>query len=314
MSSKKWWLLAVGAVVVVLLVIIFAAAAAFFLLPGAKAYSPFGKKIAVLDIRGPISSSEELIKIIHDYRDDPTVAAVVLYVDSPGGSVAPVQEIYTELLRLKDKDKKIYAYMSTLAASGAYYVACSGEKIYASPGTLTGSLGVVMTFTNVEGLFGKIGLSSKTIKSGRYKDIGSPFRPMTPEEEALLGETVDDVYRQFLDTVVEARRPAIAAKLKAEGEESPSRYRVRRYVLKYADGRVFSGRQAQESGFVDELGNFQLCLKDVAKEVGIKGRPTIVRKRLKKKSLYETLFGRVQTELLGLGESSPRVEFKYSLY
>ncbi len=314
MSSKKWWLLAAGVAVVLFLVIIVAAAAAFCLLPDVKAYSPFGKKIAVLDIRGPISSSEGLIKIIHDYRDDPTVVAVVLYVDSPGGSVAPVQEIYTELLRLKDKDKKIYAYMSTIGASGAYYVACSGEKIYASAGTVTGSLGVVMTFTNVEGLFGKIGLSSKTIKSGRYKDIGSPFRPMTPEEEALLGETVDDVYQQFLDTVVEARRPAIAAKLKAEGEESPTRYRVRRYVLKYADGRIFSGRQAQESGFVDELGNFQQCLKDVAKEVGIKGRPTIIRKRLKEKSLYEILFGRVKTELLGLGESTPRVEFKYSLY
>lgn len=314
MSSKKWWLLIAGAAVIVLVVIIVAVAVAVWVLPGTKAYSPFGKKIAVLDIRGPINSSEGLIKIIHAYRDDPTVAAVVLYVDSPGGSVAPVQEIYTELVRLRDKNKKIYAYMSTLGASGAYYVACSSEKIYASPGTLTGSLGVVMTFTNVEGLFGKIGLSSRTIKSGRYKDIGSPFRPMTPEEEALLGETVDDVYQQFLDTVVEARRPAIAAKLKAEGEESPSRYRVRHYVLKYADGRIFSGRQAQKAGFVDELGNFQQCLKDVAKEVGIKGRPPVVRKKLKEKSFYETLFGRVKTELLGLGDSGPRVEFKYSLY
>ncbi|NIT36613.1 MAG: signal peptide peptidase SppA [candidate division Zixibacteria bacterium] len=314
MSSKKWWFLAAGAAVIVLFVIIVAATLTLFFLPDVKPYSPFGRKIAVLDIRGGITSSEGLIKIIHGYRDDPTVAAVVLYVDSPGGSVAPVQEVYTELLRLKDKNKKIYAYMSTLGASGAYYVACSSEKIYASPGTATGSVGVIMTFTNVEGLFGKIGLSSKTVKSGRYKDIGSPFRPMTPEEEALLGETVDDLYQQFLDTVVEARRPAIAAKLKAENEETPSRYRVRRYVLKYADGRIFSGRQAQELGFVDELGNFQKCLRDVAKEVGIKGRPTIVRKRLKEKSIYEILFGRVKTELLGLGDSGPRVEFKYSLY
>lgn len=283
-------------------------------LPEVKAYSPVGKKIAVLDIKGSIVSSEETIKIIHSYRDDPTVAAVVLYVDSPGGGVAPSQEIYSELLRLKEKDKKVYAYMSTLGASGGYYVACAADKIYAAPGTLTGSIGVILTFTNVEGLFGKIGLSSKTIKSGRYKDIGSPFRPMTPEEEALLGETVDDVYQQFLDTVVEARRQAISEKLAAAGVGKPTKYRVRRYVMEYADGRIFSGRQAQELGFVDEVGNFEECLKDVAREIGVKGRPTIVRKKRKEESLYDVLFGHVRTELLGLGEPTTRVELKYSLY
>jgi protease-4 len=303
-----------GAALFALLMIIVASVILCRVLPEVKAYSPVGKKIAVLDIKGSIVSSEETIKIIHSYRDDPTVAAVVLYVDSPGGGVAPSQEIYSELLRLKEKDKKVYAYMSTLGASGGYYVACAGDKIYAAPGTLTGSIGVILTFTNVEGLFGKIGLSSKTIKSGRYKDIGSPFRPMTPEEEALLGETVDDVYQQFLDAVVEARRQAISEKLAAAGAGKPTKYRVRRYVMEYADGRIFSGRQAQEIGFVDEVGNFQKCLEDVAREIGVKGRPTIVRKKLKEESLYDVLFGRVRTELLGLGEPTTRVELKYSLY
>jgi protease-4 len=283
-------------------------------LPDVKAYSPVSKKIAVLDVRGSIVSSEETIKIIHSYRDDPTVAAVVLYIDSPGGGVAPSQEIHAELLELKEKNKNVYAYMSNIGASGAYYVACASDKIYAAPGTLTGSIGVIMTFTNIEGLFGKVGLSSKTIKSGRYKDIGSPLRAMTPEEEALLGETVDDVYQEFLDVVVDARRPVITDKLKAQGVESPTRYGARRYVMDYADGRVFSGRQAQELGFVDELGNFQKCLKDVAEEIGVKGRPVIVRKRAKEPSLYDVLFGRVRTELLGLGEPTTRVELKYSLY
>ncbi len=283
-------------------------------LPDVKAYSPVGKKIAVLDIRGSITSSEEIINVIHSYRDDPTVAAVVIYIDSPGGAVAPSQEIYAELLKLKEKKKKLYAYMSNVGASGAYYVACASDKIYAAPGTLTGSIGVIMTFTNVEGLFGKIGLSSKTIKSGRYKDIGSPLRPMTPEEEALLGETVDDVYQEFVDVVAGARRPVISAKLKALGVESPTAYRVRRYVMDYADGRIFSGRQAQELGFVDELGNFQKCLRDVAEEIGVKGRPVIVRKKAKEPSLYDVLFGRVRAELLGWGDPPTRVEFKYSLY
>lgn len=314
MSSKRWWLMGGGAALFALLMIIVASAVLYRFLPEVKAYSPIGKKIAVLDIRGSIISSEDTIKIIHSYRDDPTVAAVVLYIDSPGGGVAPSQEIYAELLQLKEKNKKVYAYMSNLGASGGYYVACASDKIYASPGTLTGSIGVILTFINVEGLFGKIGLSSKTIKSGRYKDIGSPFRPMTPEEEALLGETVDDVYEQFLDTVVEARRDAISDKLEDAGVEKPTKYRVRRYVMEYADGRIFSGRQAQELGFVDELSNFQKCLKDVAREIGVKGRPTIVRKKTKERSLYDVLFGRVRAELLGLGEPTTRVELKYSLY
>jgi protease-4 len=314
MSSKKWWLMGGGAALSAVLMIVVALALLCHFLPEIKSYSPVGKKIAVLDIKGSIVSSEDKIKIIHAYRDDPTVAAVVLYIDSPGGGVAPSQEIYSELLRLKEKDKKVYAYMSTLGASGGYYVACAADKIYAAPGTLTGSIGVILTFTNVEGLFGKIGLSSKTIKSGRYKDIGSPFRPMTPEEEALLGETVDDVYQQFLGTVVEARREAISEVLVTSGVEEPTKYRVRRYVMEYADGRIFSGRQAQELGFVDELGNFQKCLTDVARDIGVEGRPTIVKKKPKEESLYDVFFGRVNTALFGAGEPTTRVELKYSLY
>jgi protease-4 len=314
MSSKRWWFLGGGAVVFALLMVVLAVALLWHFVPDIKAYSPVGKKIAVLDVRGSLECSEGLIKIIHSYRDDPRIAAVIVYIDSPGGMVAPTQEIYTELMELKKEDKKVYAYMSTMGASGGYYLACAGDKIYATPGTLTGSIGVIFTFTNVEGLFGKVGLSTKTIKSGRYKDIGSPFRPMTPEEEALLGETVDDVYQQFLGVVTESRRPAIAAKLEAEGEKGPTRYRVRRYVMEYADGRIFSGRQAYETGFVDELGNFEKCLDDVAKDVGIEGEPTVVRKKLKEESAWGSLFGRLEKELLGFQEPATRVELKYSLF
>ncbi len=314
MSSKKWWLMGTGAVLFAILMITVALAALCHFLPEIKTYWPVGKKIAVLQVKGSITSSEDLIKIIHSYRDDPTVAAVVVYVNSPGGGAAPSQEIYEELRRLKEKNKKVYAYISSLGASGGYYVACAGDKIYAAPGSLTGSIGVIMTFTNVEGLFGKVGLSTKTIKSGRYKDIGSPLRPMTPEEEALLGETVDDVYREFLDTVIEARRPAIEAKLKASGVTSPTKYRVRRYVMEYADGRIFSGRQAKELGFVDELGNFQTCLKDVARDIGVEGRPTVIRKKPEEPSLYDVLFSHFRAEIMGVNEPTTKVELKYSLY
>jgi protease-4 len=314
MSSKRWWFLGGGAVAFALFMVALAVVLLWRFVPEIKTYSPVGKKIAVLDVRGSIESSEGLIDIIHSYRDDSRIAAVIVYIDSPGGMVAPTQEIYTELMELKKKDKKVYAYISTVGASGGYYLACAGDKIYATPGTLTGSIGVIFTFTNVEGLFGKVGLSTKTIKSGRYKDIGSPFRPMTPEEEALLGETIDDVYQQFLDVVTESRRPAITTKLEGEGEKAPTRYRVRRYVMDYADGRIFSGRQAYETGFVDELGNFEKCLDDVAKDVGIRGEPTVVRKKLKERSAWGGLFGRLEKELFGFQEPATRVELKYSLF
>jgi protease-4 len=303
-----------GAVLFALFMVIIAGVLLCRFMPEIKAFSPIGKKIAVLDLRGGIYESEGLISIIHDYRDDPTVAAVVVYIDSPGGGAASTHEVYTELLALKEHDKKVYAYMSTIAASGGYYIACAGDKIYANPGTLTGSIGVILSFTNVEGLFGKIGVSSKVVKSGRYKDIGSPFRPMTPEEEALLGEMVDDVYNQFLDVVVEGRYPAIAAKLAAEGEETPTRYQVRRYVMEYADGRIFSGRQGREYGFVDELGNFEQCLDDVARDLGIEGEPTIVRKRLKEDSMSDLFFEALHEKLVASTEPESKVELEYSLY
>jgi protease-4 len=314
MSSKKWWFLGGGAALFAFLMVFIALLLLCHFLPEIKSYSPVGKKIGILDVKGSIVSSEDTIEIIHDYRDDPTIAAVVIYIDSPGGGVAPSYEIYSELLGLKEKNKKVYAYMSNIGASGGYYIACAGDKIYSSPGTLTGSIGVILSFTNVEGLFGKIGLSSKVIKSGAYKDIGSPFRPMTPEEETLLGETVDDVYQQFLDVVIESRREVIAEKLVAEGVKEPTKYGVRRYVMEYADGRIFSGRQAYELGFVDELGNFEKCIADVAADIGVEGKPIIVKKRPKEESFYDVFFGRLNTVLFGVGEPATKVELKYSLY
>lgn len=314
MASKKWlWGLA-GAAFVAVGLFALAIGLLIHFLPEMKAYSPVGKKIAVLDVRGPIVNTEKQIEILHQYRDDATVGAIIVYIDSPGGAVGPTQELYDELLAVKEKDKKVYAYISDIGASGGYYLACAADKIYATPGSLVGSIGVIMTFTNVEGLFGKVGVSMKTIKTGAYKDIGSPYRPMTPEEETLLGATLDDVYQQFVDAVTTGRRTALARRIYRRGEPAPTKYAVRKYVEGYADGRVFSGRQARELGFVDENGNFEACVKDAAKAAGIKGEPALIRRRVKEPSLFDALTGKARLRLFGIPEPDSRIEIKYALY
>lgn len=311
---KKWWLAIAGAALVVVVTVAALVVAAWKYLPELKGAAPLGKKIGVVDIKGTIRSSEDTIAVIHRYRDDPTVAAVVLYIDSPGGAVAPTQEIYDELLLLKKKNKKVYAYVSNVGASGAYYIACAADKIYASPGSLVGSIGVIMTFTNMEGLLGKIGISARTIKAGRYKDIGSPFRPMSPEEEAMLGETLDDVHQMFIDAVVVGRRGAVTRHLKVAGETEVTKYAVRRYVTRYADGRIFSGRQAYRLGFVDEMGNFQRCIRDLARDLGIKGKPTVIRVKPKEKTLWSLASSAARRIMNAEPGTERAIEIKYAWY
>jgi protease-4 len=312
--KKRWIFGGIGAFIVVAVLVFAVVMAAFAIYPLVKPYVPMGKKVAILEVTGPIDSSKEIIRVIHAYRDDPSVGAVIVYIDSPGGSVTYTQEIFDELVKLKERDKVVTAYMSAIAASGGYYVACAGDEIYASPGTLTGSIGVIFTITNIEGLFDKIGLETKVIKSGKYKDIGSPTREMTPEEEALLGDIIDDVYYQFLDTVVDSRGDAVKKILAAEGNENPSRYDVKKYVLEYADGRIFSGRQAKKYGFVDELCNFQTAIDKTAELAGIKGKPTVVRIKVEKPSLWDMIFESsvedIQTEI----RPHDGVTLEYSLY
>lgn len=312
---KKRLIIGVAALLVVILVITGAVfAAGYAVYPYVKGHLPVGKKVAVLEVVGPIDSSKEVIRVIHAYRDDPTVTAVIVYIDSPGGSVTYTQEIYDELLDLKKHDKVVTAYMSAVAASGGYYIATAADEIYASPGTLTGSIGVILTVTNVRGLFSKIGIETKTIKSGAYKDIGSPMREMTPEEEALLGDLIDDVYYQFLDAVVDGRGDAVREILKRKGNKNPDRRAVKRYVMEYADGRILSGRQGKDLGFVDELGNFRKAIERTARLAGIEGEPTVVKIQVEK----ETFWGAVFSGSAGLFPreiTEPEgITLEYSLY
>lgn len=229
----------------------------------------FQPKIGVVEIMGVIEDPEEVMGWLKAFEEDDGVRAVILRVDSPGGAVGATQEIYQEVLRLK-AGKAVVASLGNVAASGGYYVASAAHRIVANPGTITGSIGVVMYFADFEGLMKKVGIRGHTIKSVPYKDTGSPFRDMTPEEKEILEEVVKDVHEQFIEAV-------------ARGRGLPEE-RVRAV----ADGRILSGRQALELGLVDQLGGFEDAV-EIAKELaGIKGEPKILYAR-KRRGLLRRL-------------------------
>lgn len=253
-----------------------------------------GQKVAVVDITGVITRADATIKLIHAYRDDSSIKAIVIRINSPGGSVAPVQEIYSELKKI---EKPIVASMGGSAASGGYYVACAADTIMANPGTLTGSIGVIMQFTQLKGLYDKVGLGHQVIKSGDFKDTGSPFRELTEQERAVLQATVDDVYNQFVDTIFEARGDLL----------------TRAEIVELADGRIFSGKQALESKLLDQLGNLPDAIETAGELAGIEGKPKVVRKE-KKTSLLEQLVGVKQIPPLDEMFSLPGVTFRYEMH
>ena len=247
----------------------------------------------MIDITGIITKSDATIKLIHTYRDDPSIKAIVIRIDTPGGSVAPVQEIYSELQKI---EKPIVASMGGTAASGGYYVACAADTIMANPGTLTGSIGVIMQFTRMKGLYDKIGLEHQVIKSGKFKDTGSPFRSLTEEEQSVLQATVDNVYNQFVDTIFEARQSHLS----------------RSEIAELADGRIFSGQQALDRKLLDRLGNLPEAIELAGELANIDGKPKVVRKE-KKTSLLEQLLGVQQTPVLDEMFSLPGVTFRYQM-
>ncbi len=228
-----------------------------------------GEKVGVVMVQGVIMSggrgsplfggpagSRAIMADVRAAKDEKDIKAVVLYVNSPGGSAAASQAIYKEVAALAEK-KPVIAAMDDVAASGGYYVACGADKIMANGSTMTGSIGVIMSGIAYYGLMDKIGVDDHTITSGKYKDIGSPWRPMQPDERQLLQGLVQDVYDQFVDAV-------------AEGRDMP-----REKVLELADGKIFTGRQALKLGLVDELGSYYDAVELAGKEGGIKGEPKV---------------------------------------
>ncbi|MDQ1316884.1 MAG: Signal peptide peptidase SppA [Candidatus Poribacteria bacterium] len=233
---------------------------------------PVGDKLALIEIPGLIVRSNDVIDDIKRYNEDRSVKAIILRIDSPGGVVAPTQEIYRELNKI---EKKVIVSMGSVAASGGYYIACTADRIFANPGTLTGSIGVIMNFPRLEGLTKKIGIDREIIKSGEFKDSGSPYRNFTPDEKQIYQEMVDDVYDQFLDAVYEGRKHTNL---------------TREQIKSIADGRVMSGRQALQYKLVDELGGFEDAVNYAAKISGIKGKPKIIKNR-PRTTMLERLIG-----------------------
>ncbi|HUK57198.1 MAG TPA: signal peptide peptidase SppA [Nitrospiria bacterium] len=232
-------------------------------------------RIALVKIEGVILDSSGTIEELRRYENSSGIKAIILRIDSPGGGVVPSQEIYEEVKKIREEgQKKVVVSMGTVAASGGYYIASASNRIVANPGTLTGSIGVIMELANVEGLFKKIGVESVVIKSGRNKDIGSPFRKMQPEERAILQRLMDDVHDQFIQAVAEGRGLA---------EER---------VREMADGSVFTGQEAKKLGLVDDIGDLQDTIRLTADLVGIKGEPRIVesRKRVSLLDLFRDQF------------------------
>ncbi len=252
-------------------VMIISVVALFFLGKGDSAFE-FGEKVGVVEIKGVIADPKSVISQLKRFRKDNDIKAIVLRIDSPGGGVGPSQEIYAEVKKTTGL-KKVVASMGAIAASGGYYVGAAADHIMANPGTITGSIGVVMEFANAQELFQKIGVSAVVIKSGDYKDTGSPLRKMTPEERRLLEDFVGNVHQQFVTAVAEGRKMS---------EET---------VRTFADGRIFSGQQAHELGLLDSLGNLEDAIALAAEMGGIKGEPSVVYAEKKKFSLLEFILG-----------------------
>ena len=216
-------------------------------------------RIGIVDITGLISDSQYIVNQVKKFRQDKRIRGIILRIDSPGGAVGPSQEIYDEVLKTRESGKTIYASMGALAASGGYYIASAAERIFANPGTLTGSIGVIMVFSNAQGLMEKIGLQPEIVKAGEYKDIGSPARAMTQKEKNLLQSVVTDVHQQFIEAVANGRNISVAE------------------VTKIADGRILTGRQAYSLNLVDQMGGLQVSIDQIAHKVGIIGSPKIIK-------------------------------------
>jgi protease-4 len=259
---------------------------------GASFYN-LGQKVAIIEIYGTISSSDEVIRQLKKYSKDSSIPAIVLDIDSPGGAVVPSQEIYEEVLKAKKAGKKVVASLRSLGASGGYYIACSADTIVANPGTLTGSIGVIFEFPVVQELFKKIGVKFEVVKRGELKEVGTSFRSMTQEERDLLQSVIDDTYNQFVDAVKEGR-----------GLE-------RQKILELADGRVFTGRQAKELGLIDELGDIEDAIKIAGKMGDIEGIPRTIRERPKKVSVFDIITSSFKaiSDLRSNGSLLPKLQY-----
>lgn len=256
-----------------------------------------GSRVAVVEIKDVITSSEDVVRQFKKYQKNRNVKAVLVRVESPGGGIAPSQEIYEAIKNLKNSGMPVVVSMGSMAASGGYYVSLGANKIFANPGTLTGSIGVIIQYPNFRQLMDKVGVDMTTVKSGRMKDAGSPFRKSAIDDEKYFQQLIDNGYEQFIGAVIAERKID------------------RDKILELADGRVFTGQQAFEHNLVDTLGTYEDALKYAAYLGKIEGEPKILKEK-KKQTLMELMLSKIFDKPLGRASeflSSPNLQYKFSI-
>lgn len=240
-----------------------------------------GGRIAVLDVEGIIDDDQEFLEDLRRFRDDPSVKGYLININSPGGVVAPSQSIYQELRRIREEDVPVVAAIGGVGASGGYYIALAADSIFALPGSITGSIGVIMEIPDASELMAKVGVRMQTVMSAEHKDVGSPFRPLGEGDRAILDSLVLDVYRQFVDVVA--------------AERSLDRARVEQV----ADGRILSGSQALDQRLIDALGNRRDALAAAGRMAGLGDEPSVVRPPEDRVTVWDLILGRGSVGILG---------------
>ena len=256
--------------------------------------------IGVITIDGVIMDSKDTIEMLQLAEEDKQLQAIILRIDSPGGAVGPTQEIYEEIQRI-DKKKPIYASFGSIAASGGYYIGAATRKIWASPGTLTGSIGVIMEFMDLSKLYEFAKVSPQTVKAGRYKDAGNPARALTPEEKDMMDQLIAGVHKQFVNDIMKRR----ANKIKGD-------------INELAQGQIFSGESAMASGLVDSMGSLWTAGRQIHTDLKLKDEFALKFLEKKKKMGFLDLMGSLEESVSNLNFNSltemantkPRLMFK----
>lgn len=293
-SNLLLWIVVGGGAFLFLVLCLFAAVV-FLAGEGSPGFSLSTNQIASLEVEGVITDSQEFIDELKEFGNRSTVKAVVVRINSPGGGVAASQEMYEAIRKFREESKKkVVVSMGSVAASGGYYIACGADKIYANPGTITGSIGVIAEWYNYGDLLRWAKMQNIVIKSGTFKDAGSGTRPLTDEEKVYFQSLIKNLYDQFVTAVVSGR--------KMKDEE----------VRNLADGRVFTGQEAKADGLVDELGTMQDAISAAAKMAGIPGEPKIVSPAKKSFSILDLLLGDSRSALsLSPDRSESHIRFQY---
>ena len=256
-----------------------------------------GGKIALVEVDGVIKDSDDIVRQIKKYKEDHSIQAIVLRVDSPGGGVAASQEIYDQLLKFKSDGRHIIVSMGSVAASGGYYVSCAADTIFANPGTITGSIGVIFEFPILQELMDKVGVKMEVIKSGALKDVGNPDRKMTPEEQKMLQSVIDDTYDQFVTVVAK------------------NRHLDYNFVKGLADGSVFTGRQAMQNGLVDKMGTLEDAISAAGVICNLGEHPRVVKERLYMVPWWQAIAGKLGLDFINSNfiHQWPTLEYRYEM-